>query len=257
MEPAFQQTPLFRIICVCTAGLIAFGIYRLRVQRLKAAWNGRLEERLAERTRIAQELHDDLLQSAMGISLQIELVDSLVEEPPTAKAHLQRALTLSRALMQKGREVLRDLREKTRDADDIPKLLLATIQESRQEGGPAATLNVEGTPRPVNPLVADDLAQIGCQAIVNAFQHAGARNIEVHLHYKTKELRLQVNDDGSGMSAGVAESGKPGHYGLIGMRERAQRIGGTLTIASIAEQGTKLIAAVPGRYAYRETKQND
>jgi signal transduction histidine kinase len=136
IQPAFQQTQLFKIVCFCAAGLIVLGIYRLRMQRLKAAWNARLEERLAERTRIAQELHDDLLQSAMGVSLQIELVDSLIDEPPVAKAHLQRALTLSRTLMQQGREVLRDLREKTRDANDIAKALSASIREAQQEGGP-------------------------------------------------------------------------------------------------------------------------
>jgi signal transduction histidine kinase/ligand-binding sensor domain-containing protein len=257
IQPAFQQTEMFKIVCFAAAALLAWGIYRLRMQRLRAAWNARLETRLAERTRIAQELHDDLLQSAMGVSLQIELVDSLVEEPPLAKAHLQRALTLSRALMQKGREVLRDLREKTRDASDIAKALSTSIQEAQQEGGPSATLSVEGTPRSVNPLVADDLAQIGSQAIANAFQHAGAKRIEVHLNYKTTELRLQVNDDGRGMSPRIAESGKPGHYGLVGMRERAQRIGGSLIIASVAGQGTQLTATVPGRHAYREAKQHD
>jgi signal transduction histidine kinase/ligand-binding sensor domain-containing protein len=257
IQPAFQQTEMFKIVCFAAAGLLAFGIYRFRMQRLRAAWDARLETRVAERTRIAQELHDDLLQSAMGVSLQIELVDSLVEEPPLAKAHLQRALALSRALMQNGREVLRDLREKTRDASDLAKALSTSIEEAQQEGGPAATLNVEGTPRSVNPLVADDLVQIGCQAIANAFQHAGAKRIEVHLDYKKAELRLEVNDDGCGISPGIAESGKPGHYGLLGMRERAQRIGGTLIIASVAGQGTQLTASVPGRHAYREAKQHD
>lgn len=257
IKPAFQQTALFKVLCVTAAGLIGFGIYRFRMQTLRAAWNARLETRLAERTLIAQELHDDLLQSAMGVSLQIELVDSLVSEPPEAKAHLQRALTLSRALMQKGREVLRDLREKTRDGTDIAKALLTTIEEAQQESGPDATLSVEGTPRSVNPLVADDLAQIGCQAIVNAFQHAGATKIEVYLHYESTELRLQVKDDGCGMSQRIAESGKPGHYGLIGMRERAERIGGTLTLTSVAGFGTQLTASVPGRRAYREVKRHD
>ena len=257
LEPAFQQTSMFTVFCFATISLIGVGIYRLRMRRLQTAWNARFEERLAERTRIAQELHDDLLQSAMGVSLQIELVDSLIDAPPIAKAHLQRALTLSRTLMQKGREVLRDLREKTRDASDIAKALSTTIQEVQQEGGPTATLNVEGTPRPINPVIADDLAQIGCQAIVNAFQHAGATKVEVSLHYKTTELRLQVNDDGRGMSPAIVESGKPGHYGLIGMRERAERIGGTLILASVAGHGTQLTASVPGRYAYRKTKQHD
>ena len=257
IDPPFQQTAMFKILCIAAAGLIAFTIYRLRIQRIQAAWNARLEERLAERTRIAQELHDDLLQSAMGVSLQIELVDSLVDEPPEAKAHLQRALTASRALMQKGREVLRDLREKSRDANDIAKALAAAISQAQQEGGPLAALAVEGTVRPVNPLVADDLAQIGCQAIVNAFQHAGATKIEVRLHYKPTELRLEVNDDGSGMSERVAEFGKPGHYGLVGMRERAGRVGGTLNLASVAGRGTRLTVSVPAKRAYQVLRKHD
>jgi signal transduction histidine kinase len=181
----------------------------------------------------------------------------MIEEPAIAKAHLQRALTLSRALMQKGRKVLRDLRETTRDASDIAAALSTAIQDSQQEGGPVATLHVEGTPRPLSPLVADDLAQIGCQAIVNAFQHSGATRIVASLTYKSTELRLQVSDDGRGMSASIAESGKPGHYGLIGMRERAERLGGTLSITSVAGQGTELTASVPGRHAYREMKKYD
>jgi signal transduction histidine kinase len=116
---------------------------------------------------------------------------------------------------------------------------------------------MEGTPRPVNPLVADDLGQIGCQAIVNAFQHSGAKNIEVHLHYETSELTLQVIDDGRGIDPQIAASGKTGHYGLIGMRERANRIGGTLNIASLGVQGTQITASIPGRNAYRESRAHD
>jgi signal transduction histidine kinase/ligand-binding sensor domain-containing protein len=257
IQPAFHQTRMFLLLCFAAVGVIGWGIYRLRLQRLQAGWNAKLEERLAERTRIAQDLHDELLQSAMGVSLQIELVDSLVEKPPEAKAHLQRALTLSRALLQQGREVLRDLREKTRDASEIAHALSATVQQVRQDGGPSAKLAVEGIPRPVDPLVADDLVQIGRQAIVNAFQHAGAQQIEVYLNYRTTELRLQVKDDGCGMNPHLAESGKPGHYGLIGMRERAQRIGGTLTISSTAGRGTQVTAVIPGRQAFRKTRGHD
>jgi signal transduction histidine kinase len=118
---------------------------------------------------------------------------------------------------------------------------------------------VEGAPRPVNPLVADDLGQIGCQAIVNAFQHSGAKNIEVQLDYKTSELGLRVIDDGCGIDPQIAESGKAGHYGVVGMRERANRIGGTLNIAGIDGDGngTQVTASVPGRNAYRESRAHD
>jgi signal transduction histidine kinase len=257
IQPTFRQTALFKVLCLAAVTLLAFLLYRLRVRSLQAALSTRFEARLAERTRIAQELHDDLLQSAMGVSLQIELVDNLVDKPAEAKAHLQKALALSRALLQKGRAVLRDLRETTREASDLVTVLSAAIEDARYEGGPAAILLVGGTPRPVNPLIADDLGQIGCQAIVNAFQHSGAKSIEVHLDYKTSELRLQVIDNGCGIDPQIAESGKTGHYGVIGMRERANRIGGTLNIASLGGQGTQITASIPGRNAYRESRAHD
>jgi signal transduction histidine kinase len=259
IQPTFRQTALFKVLCLAALTLLAFLLYRLRVRSLQAALSTRFEARLAERTRIAQELHDDLLQSAMGVSLQIELVDNLVDKPAEAKAHLQKALALSRALMQKGRAVLRDLRETTREASDLVKVLSAAIEDARYEGGPAAILLVGGAPRPVNPLVADDLGQIGCQAIVNAFQHSGAKNIEVQLDYKTSELGLRVIDDGCGIDPQIAESGKAGHYGVVGMRERANRIGGTLNIAGIDGDGngTQVTASVPGRNAYRESRAHD
>jgi signal transduction histidine kinase len=179
-----------------------------------------VQRRLAERTRLAQDLHDELLQSAMGVSLQIELIDALIEDPHAAKPHLERALILSRALMQKGHEVLRGLRAKTRDAADITTVLLNAMEEGQQQRGPPSRLTVEGQPCILNPLVADEFIQIGCQAIANAFQHAMGTKIEVYLIYKPMELCLAVEDDGCGIEPRIAETGKPGHYGLIGMRER-------------------------------------
>jgi signal transduction histidine kinase len=253
--PAFYQTRLFTILCVIAAAMIGWGIYRLRLQRMQAAWNARFEERLAERTRIAQDLHDELLQNAMGVSLQIELSDSLIEERHAAKPHLQRALTLSRGLMRKGREVLRDLREKARDAADIARVLRKAMEDFHREGGPDSNLTVEGTPRIVNPLVADDLTQIGYQAIANAFQHAAAGKIEVRMIYRPSELCLEVKDDGRGIESRIAETGKPGHYGLMGMRERANQIGGTLDIESRTGEGTRVTVTVPGKRAFSREKE--
>jgi signal transduction histidine kinase len=219
---------------------------------MRAAWNARFEERLAERTRLAQDLHDQLLQNAMGVSLQLEATDSLIGETHAAKRHLVRALDLSHALMQQGREVLRDLRAKTREAVDITRVLSKTIEEYQQQGGPAATLIVEGAPRTLNPLVAEDFMQIGRQAVANAFQHAAAKKIEVRLIYRAAELCLEVEDNGCGIDTRIVEAGKAGHFGLIGMRERAERIGGVLTIASRAGEGTKVTVTVPGKRAFRE-----
>jgi signal transduction histidine kinase/ligand-binding sensor domain-containing protein len=250
--PAFYQTRLFELLCFAAAAAIAWSLYRLRLRQMQAAWQTRFEERLAERTRLAQDLHDELLQNAMGVSLQLEATDSLIEETHAAKRHLLHALDLSRALMQQGREVLRDLRAKSRDAADITRVLSRTIEESQQQGEPASSLIVEGAPRGLNPLVAEDFVQIGRQAIANAFRHAAAKKIEVCLIYGATELCLEVRDDGRGIDPRIAEAGKPGHFGLIGMRERAERIGGMLSIASRAGEGTKVTVTVPAKRAFHE-----
>jgi signal transduction histidine kinase len=250
--PTFYQTRLFTLFCLTASAAIAWGLYRLRLRQIHAAWNARFEARLAERTRLAQDLHDELLQNAMGVSLQLEVTDSLTEATHAAKPHVARALDLSRALMQQGREVLRDLRAKTRDAADVTAALSKIIEEFQQRGGPPASLIVEGTPRNLNPLVAEDFVQIGRQVITNAFQHAAAKKIEARLIYQESELCLEVSDNGCGIDARIVASGKPGHFGLIGMRERAERIGGVVTIASRAGEGTKVIVSVPGKRAFRE-----
>lgn len=153
--------------------------------------------------------------------------------------------------MQQGREVLRDLRAKTRAAADITKVLSRTMDEYQQQGGPASSLIVEGVPRALNPLVAEDFMQIGCQAVANAFQHAAAKKIEVRLIYRGSELCLEVEDNGCGIDTRIVEAGKAGHFGFIGMRERAERIGAVLTIATRAGEGTKVTVTVPGKRAFR------
>jgi signal transduction histidine kinase/ligand-binding sensor domain-containing protein len=250
--PAFYQTWLFQILCLVAAAAIAWGLYTLRLHRMQAAWNARFEERLRERTRLAQDLHDELLQSAMGVSLQVEAVDTLIEDQHPAKSHVQRALTLSRSLMEQGRRVLRDLREKKQEPDDLTRTLSQTLKEAQRPGGPEARLTVEGQARALSSVISDEFAQIGRQAITNAFQHAKARQIDVHLVYNPTQLCLEIEDDGCGIEPQILEAGRPGHYGLIGIRERAERIRGTLTIASRKAEGTKVKLTVAGKYAYRE-----
>jgi signal transduction histidine kinase len=128
------------------------------------------------------------------------------------------------------------------------------MKEAQQEGGPEARLTVEGKPCALNSVVADEFAQIGCQAITNAFQHAKAKQIDVSLVYNPKQLCLEVEDNGCGIDPRVLDGGRPGHYGLIGIRERTKRIRGTLTIASRLAEGTKVTVIVPGKHAYREER---
>jgi signal transduction histidine kinase/ligand-binding sensor domain-containing protein len=256
--PAFYQTGYFKLLCSGLLAALAWAIYRIRVRQVRAALNARFEERLVERTRIAQDLHDELLQNAMGVSLQLELADELTEERDAAKAPLQRALKLSQRLLAQGREVLRELRTDKIASDDITKTLSQTVEEYKeQHKEPEATLIVEGKPRALNPHVAADFLQIGRQAISNAFRHASARRIEVDLTYGASHLCLAVRDDGCGMDPQLAEAGKPGHFGLIGMRERAERIHAVLTIASRIGEGTEVRLNVPAQVAFYPSQRHD
>ena len=249
--PAFYQTQWFPFVSIVVLTLVAWGVYRMRVWQLTTQLHGRFEERLRERTRIAQELHDNLLQSVLGISLQIEVTDELLPQELPAKHPLQKALRLSKSALAEGRRALNELRALSLSADDIVKGFSQTADGLRTEGGPEIRILVEGHERPLNPVTGNDLLQIGRQAIANAFQHASAGRIRVLLSYGQRDLRMSVQDNGCGIDDDTITRGRPGHHGIHGMRERAERIGATLSIRSGAGQGTEVDLCVPADLIYQ------
>jgi signal transduction histidine kinase len=248
--PAFYQTPWFRLVALVVLMIVGWGVYRIRVRQLAAQLRGRFEERLRERTRIAQELHDSLLQSMLGISLQIEVTDELLPPEFPAKNPLQKALRLSKSAMEEGRRALNDLRTSSLSADDIVKGFSQTADGFRKEGSEVRIL-VEGHERRLNPVVGHDILQIGRQAIANAFQHSRAGKIRVLLSYSKHELRISVQDNGCGIDEATIRRGRPGHHGIRGMRERAERIGAALSIQSGKGQGTEVDLCVPAELVYQ------
>jgi signal transduction histidine kinase/ligand-binding sensor domain-containing protein len=249
--PAFYQTQWFLVLSLIVLTIMAWGIYRMRVWQLTAQLHARFEERLRERTRIAQELHDNLLQSVLGISLQIEVTDELLPHDLPAKHPLQKALRLSKSAMDEGRRALNDLRALSLSADDIVKGFSQTAEGLRKEGGSEIHILVEGHERPLNPVTGNDVLQIGRQAIANAFQHARAGKVRVLLSYGKRDLRISVQDNGRGIDEDTVTRGRPGHHGIRGMRERAERIGATLSIQSGAGQGTEVDLCVPADLVYQ------
>jgi signal transduction histidine kinase len=217
----------------------------------------RFEERLGERTRIAQELHDNLLQDLLGVSLQIEVTDELLPPDLPAKLPLQKALRLSKSALDQGRGALNDLRASSLSADDIVKAFSQTADGLRREGAADMSILVEGRERRLNPVTGNDVLQIGRQAIANAFQHAHAEKIRVVLSYGKRELRISVQDSGCGVDEETITSGRPGHHGIRGMRERAERIGATLSIRSGIGQGTEVDLSVPAELVYQSDRRAD
>lgn len=258
VEPLFWQTGWFvlGVVTLCAAGILA--IYRFRLRLLTQRLNLRFQERLAERTRIAQELHDTLLQGFLSASMQIHVATDSLPEDSGARAKLTRALELMRQVIDEGRNAVRGLRSSPSASLDLERAFSAVQQELALQQQDSRKVNfrviVEGEQRPLHPMLRDELYRIGREALINAFRHAQAKTIEMELKYSSRRLSLLVRDDGRGIDPGVLQAGREGHWGLSGMRERADRIGAELHVMSRASAGTEIELSVPGNVAFQNQK---
>jgi len=200
--------------------------------------------RLEERTRIAQELHDTLLQSFLGASMQLGVVLQGVPSDLPAKACLDRILQLMQDGIEQGRKALQGLRSPDPGPSDLAVALSGVQQEVAVQPGIDFRVTVAGSRRPLQPPVQHEIYRIGKEALVNAFRHSGAKSIQVELDYSDRDLRMRIRDNGCGIDPHVIHAGREGHWGLAGMRERATRIGGLLKISSSAT-GTEIEFSLP------------
>ena len=250
IQPTFAQTAWFQASVVLVSCLAGWGLYRLRVRQVARQLSVRFEARLAERTHIAQELHDTLLQGFVSASMQLHVaVDRLPEDSP-AKTSLGRVADLMGRVIDEGRSAVRGLRSSTGPAHELEQAFSGIQQELAVGQHAAYRVIVEGRARPLKPMVRDEVYRIGREGVVNAFRHAGATNIEIELEYGPRYLRVFVRDDGRGVDPQVLRTGSDGHWGITGMRERAERIGGTLKMRSRAAAGTEIELQVPAQLAF-------
>jgi signal transduction histidine kinase/ligand-binding sensor domain-containing protein len=257
IQPLLWQTAWFQVTAVALTGLAGWGLYRLRVHQVARRLNARFEERLAERTHIAQELHDTLLQGFVSASMQLHVaVEGLPEDSP-ARASLGRVHDLMRRVIDEGRNAVRGLRSSSTSPRDLEQAF-AGVQQEVGIGGAEYRVIVEGRPRSLKPIIRDEVYRIGREGLVNAFRHAQATHIEIELEYGARELCVFVRDDGRGVDPRVVRAGSDGHWGITGMRERAHRIGGTLKIRSRADAGTEVELRIPAHVAFeRQTKTTE
>jgi len=250
--PAFYQTRGFWVFCALVLVVLAWCAYRLRVWQVTTQLRGRFEERLKERTRIAQELHDSLIQDVMGISLQIEVADELLPAGLPAKQSLARAVGLCKSALDAGRRALNDLRTAPVTAADLVKSFSQVANEFTRDAGTKIDVIVEGRERPLEAVSGHEVLQVGRQAIANALQHAHARKIHVLVSYGEQHLEIRVQDNGRGINEETLNLERPGHYGIAGMKERAERLGGTISIRSRVSQGTEVNLTVPAHHLYED-----
>src|SRR5262249_32876158 len=203
-----------------------------RLHKLTSQLNARFEERLAERTRIAQELHDTLLQGVLSASMQLHVASDRVGTDSPAKPLLNRVLQLMGLVVEDGRNAIQGLRVSKDGAQDLDQAFSRLPQELVIQSQTDFRVVVEGTSRLLHPVIRDEVYRIGREAVANAFRHSGARTILVELEFGAHELRVLVSDDGCGIDPHVLRSGRKGHWGLSGMRERSEKIGAKLKVSS-------------------------
>jgi len=255
-RPYFYQTIAFRVVSWAAALLLIAGIYRFRLRQAAARMNMRLEERVNERTRIARDLHDTLLQSFQGVLLFLQSgIHLLPDRPAEAKRTLEGAAEQAERAIIEGREAVQGLRASTVERNDLALAIKTLGGELAAAGSnshhPEFSVQVEGIPRNLHPILRDEVYRIAGEAMRNAFRHADAKQIEVEIRYDERQLRLRVRDDGKGIDPKVlSDQGRKGHYGLPGMRERAKLIGGKLTVWSELDSGTEVELSIPASRAY-------
>ena len=256
VAPAYYQTNWFRALCGAVFLVLLWAGYQFRVRQLQHQFDMTLEARVSERTRIARDLHDTLLQSFHGLLLRFQTVFQLLpERPMEAKEKLGSAIEQAADAITEGRDAVQGLRDSTVQGNDLAAAISTLGAElgtdSRNHRPAAFRVSVEGQSRNLHPILRDEVYKIAAEAMRNAFRHAQARQIEVEIRYDPEQFRLRVRDNGKGLDpALLSTQGSEGHYGLPGMRERATLIGGKLVVWSEVDVGTEVELRIPASKAY-------
>jgi signal transduction histidine kinase len=256
ITPAYYQTLWFRFACAAAFLALLWALYRYRLHQVAQEFNRTLDARVGERTRIARELHDTLLQSFHGMLLRFQTAQNLLpERPAEARKMLESAIEQAAQAITEGRDAVQGLRQSTVETNDLALALKTLGEELSAAGGngksAAFFVDVEGVTRNLHPILRDEIYRVAGEALRNAARHAQARKIEVEIHYDDRELRLRVRDDGKGIDPKVLkDEGREGHFGLRGMRERIELVGGQLDVWSEPNTGTEIEFRIPASIAY-------
>ena len=253
----FQRYSFWAAVGLLMIGA-AWAGYRARLRQLAHQLDLRFEERLAERSRIARDLHDTLLQSFQGAILRFRAVSYMLpHRPEDARATLENAIDQARQALVEGRDAVQGLRSAPTATGDLASSIatlaetLATDDDSQH---PLFQVAVAGTPRVLLPLVQDEVYRIAAEALRNAFRHAHASQIEVEIRYDQRRFRLRVRDNGTGIDPRLADGRtSEGHYGMAGMQERAKLLGGSLSVWSELDSGTEMELIIPASVAYAKS----
>jgi signal transduction histidine kinase len=260
VAPAWYQTIWFSASCLVGFVLLLWALYQFRLQQLQQQFGMMLEARLAERSRIARDLHDTLLQSFHGLMFRFQAARNMLPgRPEQAMQALDGAIARTEQAITESRGAIGDLRSEPVAQSDLAELLTAIGQElaafeDANGNGPLFRVIVEGERRRLSSILQEEVYWIARELLRNAFQHAHAHRIEAEIRYEDHLFRMRVRDDGKGMDPNVLEAGgRPGHWGLTGLRERAQKLRVRLDFWSEIGAGTEVQLTVPAAVAYEKS----
>jgi len=240
-EPYFYKTPWFIALCAAMIGILSIIAYQVRMKQIR----GRFSAVLAERSRLAREMHDTLIQGCAGVSAMLEAVRSCDPEDRETRAHfVEFANAQIRALMDEARQAVWDLRRVDNVHSDLVGCIRQMADRLSSEYGVGVTCSTSGEPFTVGQQQTHELLMVAREALFNAILHGHPQSIGVRTQFSAGVLELLIQDDGLGFDLG-ADFQENGHYGLQGMKERIQRLGGTLTIESRPRRGTSVFASIP------------
>jgi signal transduction histidine kinase len=251
VAPTYYQTRWFQASCAAALLLMLWALYRYRLHQIAQEFNARLDERVNERTRIARDLHDTLLQSFHGLMFRFQAARNMLpRRPEEAMQALDGALERTEQAIAEGRDAIHGLRASTTVTNELAQAVTALGNELASQDSGRFHVMVEGPPRDLHPILRDEIYAIAREAVRNAFCHAQADKIEADIRYSGSLFQLRIRDDGKGLDPEVVAEGRAGHYGVPGMRERAKRIGGRLDVWTGTGAGTEIELSIPGSIAY-------
>ena len=251
IAPALYQTRAFKAACIAALLLLLYLAYRWRIAQVSTKFRAEIQARQHERERIARALHDTLLQGVQSLTVRAQ--SAINQLPPQApvRVNMEAILDSADQMMVDGRDQVMDLRASMEYGSDLHATLKSTVESMALEYGVKSGFSAAGLVQPTQALVNDDIYCIAREALSNAFRHAAAKRVDVHLNYGSETFALHVRDDGLGIDDAVLEAGgRHGHWGLTGMRERAQGIGGILDIKSGTGKGTEVVLTLPSENVY-------
>jgi signal transduction histidine kinase/ligand-binding sensor domain-containing protein len=256
VRPAFYQTAWFKTLCVISALLAAWIIFRARMRFVAEQIHSRLSERVAERERVARELHDTLLQGFQGLMMRFHLATQSIAPTEPGRSEMEDALDSADLLLAESRDRIRDLRYEVIDSPSLSDALISLGEDFASPHTWTLKIHTRGAEVELNPITYQDIYAVAREALLNAFRHSQASEIRVEIWFEATRLIVNIADNGKGIETETLSGSRPtGHWGLAGMRERADNLGGTLKITALPGGGTQVSLAIPAPMAFCRSKQ--